>query len=181
MKNYNQIRKYSTSLFKTILEKKINFDDVKNQLNFILNNLNDDLKIILEHPAIEIDKKEELIKNIFKNKIIEELMNFIVLLSVKKKLNLLKDIVNFFDQITSEFLNIEKIVVKSAFELDIKQKEKLEKMFENILNKKTNVDYIIDKKLICGIMINIRDKILENSIKTRLTQFKNNIIINWQL
>lgn len=79
----------------------------------------------------------------------------------------------------SEYWNykegFEDVVIISARELEKKEKEYIEKNTENILLKKINPKYEINKNIIGGIKIKTKNLIIDSSIKTKLEELKLNI------
>ena len=110
-----------------------------------------DLKNFLESPIFSTADKKEILSKVFTN-LSDKTMNFLYLLVDKNRFS-------FFDTILQEFRgeldlisNIKRVDVVSAVELNF------------------------DESIVAGLIIKIGDKVIDNSLKTRLATMKKQLI-----
>lgn len=135
-----------------------------------------ELKGFLEHPLIEKPDKKDALEKIFRENITSWSMNLVKLLLDNNRMFLLPSIAEQYSKLLSEKRNIDTAQVITAVEIDEntinRVKEKLEKLF----NSKINIETHVDKDIIAGMIVKIRDKIIDGSIRTKFENMKKQLI-----
>ncbi len=94
--------------------------------------------------------------------------NFLMQLAENKRLELLPEIYQLFEQWLLQQQNREDVVVQSAFELTSEQVNKIAEAMKKRLGKEVSVQTQIDSTLIGGVRIQAGDLVIDDSIKGRL-------------
>lgn len=170
-------KRYSEALFETALETN-ELQKVCDELGFIQETLlaSVDLKEFLENPVITNADKKDVINKIFTGKVCTIVLNFLILLVDNSRFNI-------FDSVLSEYLNrmdkvnnIVKAKVVSAVELEEVAKTRLIEKLERKISKKVVANYEIKPEIIAGLIIEINDKTIDTSLKTKLNSIKKQLI-----
>jgi F-type H+-transporting ATPase subunit delta len=171
--HYKILRRYTLALY-GVAEDTKKLDEVKKDADFIIGMLNSsrELTLFFNSPLINKLKKKKIAKMILGDSISEVSMKFIDLLIERKRDNLLKFIYEDYLALRNERLGIMNVKVKTAVELDSKQKEEMQKKIDNLINLKSNPEFEVDKDIIGGFQISYKDTILDASIKSQLDKLK---------
>ncbi len=161
--------RYANSLLDLISEKN-NLEQVAKDMELVQSAItsSSQLKNLLESPVIKLEMKKNILGEIFGGKITEESMNFIKFVVEKNRENLLPGIITKFLEFKDEKLGQINVDVKTSFDFTDEQKEKLKSVLENILNKKTNLNFKVDKTIVGGFVATVGDTVYDASVKHQL-------------
>ncbi len=167
--------RYAKALFEVASQRdeleKINRELVA--LGKLLLDEHPDLTTILNHPAIDIKEKQELLEELFRNKSISlPLKLFLSLLIKNRRLMLLEDIIKVYQQMYDVHQRRLIVEVKSAFPLFKQEQLLLGKKLATIFNKKVELVLKIDRNLLGGVRIKMADTVYDGSLKRRLAALK---------
>lgn len=138
---------------------------------------NGELVKFLNHPKIETTKKQEVIENIFKQFVSGDMIGFLTLVVSKGRYNDIPDILSYFIDKVKEYKHIGVAYVTSASELSDRQKEEVEaKLLKTTGYKSFDMNYLVDKELIGGMVIRIGDRVVDSSIKTKLSELTKELL-----
>ena len=130
---------------------------------------NEDLTKLLNHPKISKEEKIQVINSIFDGRVSKELLGLITMIVQKDRNSSMVEIFQYFIDRVKDYKNIGIAKVTSAIELSDAQKAAVEKkLLETTKYVEFEIDYTVDNSLIGGMVIRIGDRIVDNSIKTRL-------------
>jgi len=162
-------RRYSTALFDAAV-KADKLDIIVNDVNSIIYLLISSRKLTLffRSPVIKSEIKSKIVTELFKDRVDKLSCDFIFLLIQNKRESLIKSILEDFIALVKEKLGILDISIKTAIELDDKEKQKIINVMENYTKKKIEPAFLVDKNIIGGFTAQIQDSILDASIKTQL-------------
>lgn len=168
--------RYAVSLFQAGQELQ-KIEQFHSELNFIGNILNQEPKLfeVLKHPRIDKDEKKEVINEIFKENISQEMKNFLYIIIDKRREDSLLDIVVEFNNKYNEYKNIVNVEATTAVEMKEDAKEKLIKTLEKKMNKNVVLTNKIDKSIIGGVILKLNNKFIDNTLKTQLENMNTQI------
>lgn len=130
---------------------------------------NDDLNRLMNHPKIVKEEKIKTIEKIFKGQISDELLGLMVQLITKDHYNETTKVLEYVIEKIKEHLYIGTAYVTTVMELRDEQKKAVEKrLLETTSYKSFEIIYNIDPSLIGGMVIRIKDRVVDSSIKTKL-------------
>ncbi len=170
--------RYAKSILGLAIEQGI-LEAVKNDMTLIAGTIagSRDLAALLDKPIVAIDKKVAILNDIFGKKVNKLTLEFITLITKKRRENNLEGIAREFIASYKVHKNIETVVITSAVGLD----DTLRKQVMAIVNKdKTEIELVekIDKKIIGGFILRKGDKEFDASILKSLDkitrEFKSN-------
>lgn len=124
---------------------------------------------MMQHPAIPVAEKEQIIEQVWGDKISREVTGLMVLLLKKEHYAKLPQVLDYFLEKVREKERIGIAYVKTAVELSGAQREKVEKrLLETTSYRMFEMHFEVDPSLIGGMVIRIGDRVVDSSIKTRL-------------
>ncbi|MGN0374152.1 MAG: ATP synthase F1 subunit delta [Butyrivibrio sp.] len=163
---------YGDALFDVAIEQNA-VDSMYEEATAVRNALSDnpDLMNFLNHPKIDKDEKIATVENIFKKFLSEEMTGFLITVVRKDRCSELADILEYFTDRIREHKRIGRAYVTTPMELSEDSREKVKKrLLETTDYKEFDMIYAVDESLIGGMVIRIGDKIVDSSIKTRLSE-----------
>ncbi|MFH0930568.1 MAG: ATP synthase F1 subunit delta [Candidatus Zixiibacteriota bacterium] len=137
---------------------------------------NVNLRAFLEAPQIAKEEKEKMLQESFKGKISELLFQFLLFLLSKGRLQHISEINSQYDKLLKEKIGLVEAFVITAFPLDEKLSFPLKEILEKKTQKKVNLIFKTDPKLIGGIRVIIGNQIIDHSIRTELDRLKENLL-----
>ena len=140
----------------------------------ILSNLNDIAQTI--NPSVSVEEKQIVICKLFQNRVMPVVYNFLFSLNLKKRLNIIGEIAQEFRKELEEMKNIVRVDVTSAIELNDERKNDIRNRIADKLQKDVIVNWGVDSDIIGGLVLNINETIVDNSIRHRLENLSKNII-----
>lgn len=173
MKDFTVARKYAQSLFLKAKEKGIQQENIGKQINDVLQIMTDQMTRFLVHPVISLSEKIKVLENLFPH-MDALLSDFFKLLISSRRLGLLKLIQTIYDDLLCESKKVRKIVVETAFEISGPKQQILAERLKKRFGSEVLVNYVLRPELIGGVVIKSDEFVLDNSIKSRLRQLKQN-------
>ncbi|PXV91772.1 F-type H+-transporting ATPase subunit delta [Lachnotalea glycerini] len=168
---------YGDALFELALEED-KVDVFVKETNGILQVLqeNAELHKLMNHPKITKEEKNNVMEEIFKGRISEELTGFIHIIVTKDRYNEITYIFEYFLDKVKEYKNIGLAYVSAAVELNETQKKELmNRLLQITKYKQIDIVYSVDTALIGGMVIRIGDRVIDSSIRTKLYEMSKNL------
>ena len=173
IKNIKVARKYSNALIISANEAGLS-SNVYNDLLFILETIqtNKNLSDALQNPVVSLSDKKDILEKLFSVHVEKITLDFILLLLENNRFDALNEIVNQYSISYNEQNNIVKPRVISAIDLDESQKNRIIEKLQHKLSKVVEPEYITDENIIGGLVIEIGDKTIDFSLKTKFDTMK---------
>jgi F-type H+-transporting ATPase subunit delta len=133
------------------------------------------LLTLLESPKLSFEDKTKMIDERLTG-VSPLTHNLVLLLVVRGKMSLIKDITKQYSHLLDSYRGIEHAEVTTAVPLEAADKEKLEKVLSSIIGKKMVVETRVDPSIIGGLVARIDGKLLEGSIHGTLMELKRELI-----
>lgn len=133
------------------------------------------VKEILGQPSLSSSELIDTILATYKRKACLAFENFIKLLSENKRLPLVPFITKQFQELKANREAVIEIALTVTEEPDDVQMTKLSSALAENLNRKINIQVLIDKDLIGGAVIQAGDMVIDNSIKGKLTKLADSL------
>ena len=161
---------YGEALFELALERN-ELDSMAEQVNVLANAFaeNPELVKLISHPKISKEEKINVIETIFKGRMSDDIVGFLVIIVEKDRGSEIEDILKLFQAKVREYKKIGVALVTSAIELSTEQKQKVEqKLLQQTAYENFEVEYKVDASLIGGMIIRIGDRVVDSSIRSKL-------------
>lgn len=137
---------------------------------------NEDLVNVLKSPKVEKKEKEQLIENIFKKFVSEDITGLLVIMVSKDRQTKIVGTLEYFIKRIYEYKKIGVAYVTTARPLTDNQKLSI---VSRLLSTTDYVDfkmnYDIDESLIAGMVIRIGDRVVDSSIKHKIDELTRNL------
>lgn len=132
-----------------------------------------DFTNMLKSPIIKHDKKLAILEAIFKGKVNALTLAIIKMLTLKNREPLLPAIATEFHNAYNVHKGIQKATIATTFGMDEKMKLEMENLVKKISGK-NQIDLVqkVDADLIGGFVLNVGDKQIDASIKSKLKTLK---------
>jgi F-type H+-transporting ATPase subunit delta len=137
---------------------------------------NREFLLFLNSPVIKTDKKIEVLSSVFKGKISDLTMSFLVLKTKKHRESFVPEIAKAFDEQYKKDKNIFSAVVTSARGLDAKTKEKVMDLIKSQMNGEVELVEKIDENTIGGFILKIGDTQIDKTVARQLANLKKDLI-----
>ena len=138
---------------------------------------NSELHKLFLHPGIPKQDKVQVMENVFKGRISDELVGFLDLVITKERYGELNAIFRYFIDRVKEERHIGIAYVTTAIELTDSQKAQVqEKLLVTTTYQTMEMHYNVDPSLIGGMIIRINDRVVDSSIRTKLNDLKKQLL-----
>ncbi|MCR4650112.1 MAG: F0F1 ATP synthase subunit delta [Lachnospiraceae bacterium] len=164
------ITTYGEALFQIALEEA-SCERMMNEVRDLkaVLDANEELAQLMSNPRFSKEEHLEILSNVFKGRIDDKLFYFLELLVNKGRYDKVSEIFDYFIARVKEHNGIGQAYVTSATEIDAETRSRIkEKLLATTKYKEIEIEYSIDKSLIGGMVIRIKDRIVDNSVKTKL-------------
>lgn len=171
--------RYARSIFDLAIEMDI-LDKVSDDI-FLIEKVcheNNDLNIILGNPNINIGKKKSIIRDIFRDKVEDLTIKFILLLIDKRRVLYLKGIAIEFHDIYNKYHNIKVANIQVVHPLSSEMRLDMISLLEKKFSSKIEIKEIINRDIIGGFRILIDGNIYDASISKQLNLLKKSFAKN---
>ena len=162
-------RRYALALYE-VAEQKGKVDEYLGDLREICELIenNKDFFEVIKHPQIGTKQKKKTFINIFKGKIDEELLSFLLILIEKDRILFLKEKLTEMEKIHLKKLNVLQGIVKTTVPLEENEYNSLVDKLEKKYNKEVILKKEIDPGILGGIYVRIGNDVIDGTVKTRL-------------
>lgn len=165
---------YGEALFELAVEEG-KTDCFEQEISAILQILNENPEFIklLEHPRITREEKLQIIEEVFGKEADKEILGFLNIVVAKERSRELIPILQYFLDEVKAMNGVGVCYVTTPMELKSAQKEAVvRKLLETTAYKQMEMHYAIDETLIGGMVIRINDRVVDSSIKTKLSDLE---------
>ena len=166
--------RYASALYDLAVDSK-SVDPVLADLTLLQTMLNDhkDLRLVIKSPLIastdKLDILEKLLLNIKANKLT---LTFLKVLEQNKRFSNLYSTISQFININAYNRGDVLADITSAEELNDEQRKNIKEQLKNTLGKKLSLKFIIDKKIIGGLVVKVGSKMIDTSLANKINKLK---------
>ena len=130
---------------------------------------NPELMAILCHPEMTMEKKLALLQDVFQRELSQNMMGLLNVLVKKGRIGEILSVLGYFIERVMAYKKIGEVEVRTPMPLSDEQREKIENKLLEVSEYETlSVDYQVDESLLGGIVIRIGNRVLDNSIRSKL-------------
>ena len=166
--------RYASALYDLSADSK-SVDPVLTDLTLLQTMLNDhkDLHLVIKSPLIastdKLDILEKLLLNIKANKLT---LTFLKVLEQNKRFSNLYSIILQFININAYNRGDVLADITSAEELNDEQRKNIKEQLKNTLGEKLSLKFIIDKKIIGGLVVKVGSKMIDTSLANKINKLE---------
>lgn len=175
---YRVADRYAKALADEAIDKKV-IDTIYDEANMIRQTIKDsnELRLFLLSPVVRPDKKKDILVTLFKGKVSDLMLDFLILLCKKSRENILREIYHEFINRYHDYKGIARVKVTSAIELPESTLATIKTKLKSSLNKEILLELFVNPALIGGLVIQHKDVQLDMSVKNSLNRIKNNFAV----
>ena len=169
---------YGEALYELAVEEN-NVDEYFEEVQMLKKVLNENKDFIklMEHPQIVKEEKIKVMETVLNGRVSKELVGFFDLIITKGRYSEIHNILEYFVSRVKELNKIGVCYVTAAIDLDDSQKMQVEeKMLQTTRYEKMEMHYDQDKGLIGGMVIQIGDRVVDSSIRTKLNKLQKQLL-----
>lgn len=169
--------RYAKAFFSLATEKNL-LDELKKDMDLIgqLAKSSSDFILLLESPVIKTSQKIKLLKTIFKGKVHELTINFLVLIAENKREVHIPGICRNFSDLYRKKQGIKRATITSAITLQKDIISQIKEKLENGFNAKVELSERVNEDLIGGFVLRIDDRQIDASIATQLRKVREKLL-----
>jgi len=169
-------RPYAEAIFQ--LAKETNaIEQWSNMLNFLDLLMQDEqIMLIVNNPRIEKNQLSQFILDIAKDHITATGQNLVRYLADNRRLIIIPDIVRQFEIHKANEQGYITVNLTSCYDLKPQQQQELTEKLTTRFGKKVMIEVTIDRNLIGGWVIRSQDKVIDLSIRGKLSQLAANVL-----
>ena len=161
---------YGDALFSLALEEN-QVDELWKEAAMMQEALEDnpEFMAILCHPEMTMEKKLALLQDVFQKELSQNMMGLLNVLVKKGRIGEILSVLGYFIEKVMAYKKIGEVKVRTPMPLSDEQREKIENKLLEVSEYETlSVDYQVDESLLGGIVIRIGNRVLDNSIRSKL-------------
>lgn len=168
--------RYSKALFE-IARETYQDELIEAELESISAALKDDPSIerFLSNPRLSLEQKKQFLGRIYqerRHEVYEILLNFFLLLFKKNRFYLIHEIATHFKRIADEVQGQGVAEIRTAVPMKQEAQVMLVSRLEKIAGYKITVQNVVDPSLIGGVMVKVRNKVIDDSVKNKIELMK---------
>ena len=169
---------YGEALFEVAMEEQKTDIFLEEALVFLTTlEQNPELDKLMKHPKISKLEKEQVFDTVFKGQVSDEMLGFVKLVVKKDRYNELPKIFRYLVDRIKEEKKIGIAYVTTAVELSDAKKQSVEaRLLETTQYKSMEMHYSVDESLIGGMVIRIKDRVVDSSVRTKLEEMKKQLL-----
>ena len=134
------------------------------------------LTVFFDHPRIRFAEKQKMILKIVGLDYAPELEELLFLLTEKRGLGVLPEIIRELETIHRHRYDITPVAISSAHPLATSEKETLLRRLTETIGEKFSADFAVQEDLLGGLVIRVGDRTLDNSLKKSLRDMKEKLL-----
>lgn len=166
-------RRYAKSLLDLGVERNI-VDQVYSDMQYVHNAIhsNRDLGIFFKSPVINTDKKENVIKELFGNKVQQMTLEFFLIITRKKREYYIDDIAQSFLELYDIFKGRKEATLITAVAADDQMRQQMLGLIAQDTKEQVLLKEKVDPSIIGGFILRWGDRQIDNSVSRKLFAYK---------
>ena len=172
-------KKWAKALIELAQEdENLSIEKVLSDLRYISEVLAEsvELSMVMNNPSVSTEEKQIVICKLFQDKVSPVVYNFLFVLNLKNRMNIISEIAEDFEQEYEKLKNIVRVDITSAINLSDERKSDIKTRVAEKINKDVKVNWKVDADIIAGLVFNVNDTVVDNSIKYKLDKISESII-----
>lgn len=159
-------------------EENFSKEDILDDLREIAKTIasSEELSNVINNPSISTEEKQIVLCKLFQTNIMPIVYNFLFVLNLRKRVGIISEIAKEFEKELEIIKNVARVNITSAIELSDERKEDIKTKIAEKLKKDVVIDWGVDSDIIAGLIFNIDNNILDNSVRNKLEDLSKEII-----
>lgn len=167
--------RYAEALFEVATEHG-KLDEVEEDLRAFVDAFRDEgAEKLFMNPRLDSEEKKKLIETL-NGTVAHEVLNFLKVVIDHHREAELTDILKEYTSKANEKRGIVKALVTTVAPLTVEEKTALTERFGKALNKTVQLEEKVDRDIIGGILIRIKDRVYDGTVAGKLSRFKQSLV-----
>ena len=169
-------KRYSQALFEVGKENN-KLEEYLEEIKFIGDICSEykDFFELLKTPKISINEKKDVFEETFEGKVSKEVNNFIKIILDKRRIKNIFEITKEYEKLVDKHNGVVKADAYTTMPLDKNTLKSLEEKLSKTTNKNVKLKNKVDETLIGGVKIVLGDKVIDGTIKKKLTNIESSL------
>ncbi len=170
-------RRYAQALFELAAGRDL-LTQVENELQQVVTVVagSAELANILSHPQVPAQVKKQTMDKLFEGKISGITLSFVELLVDRRRQDHLQEIMEEYVALANQVQNVADAQVTTAIELTSEEQQEFDRKLAQLTGKKVRLTTKVDPAIIGGVVVQIGDKVIDDSLATKLNTLKNSLL-----
>ncbi len=170
-------KRYGTALFELAQESN-RLEEMESEVEQLISILSVEKEFleVLGHPQVSLSDKRNLIDEVFKDQISNDLLGLMDLILQKHRQSLLLPILNDFMSRVKDYRGILTVNVTVSQPLSEIQRNQLIQRLQDVTHKSISITENVDETLIGGLVVRIGDRIVDSSIKGMFSKMRKQML-----
>jgi F-type H+-transporting ATPase subunit delta len=169
-------KRYAQALFRLGVEQQIS-REVEAELMFVEQVFADsDVRAFFANPSASAVSKKETIVRLFGAQVSEFVQNFLCHMTDKRRTDILPEVIKTYRLLVKQVSNILEVEVVTAIPLAEREQEQLVAQLATVTGKTIELHPRVDHRILGGLVIQVGDKRIDNSVVTNLGNLKSYIL-----
>lgn len=166
-------RRYALALYQ-IAKKNDKIDQYLDDLTQIIDFIktDEDFRKLIAHPHVSTSNKKDIFTQIYKEKIDEDLLSFLLLLIDKKRILGLEGNLKEYEKIRLDKKNMVTAEIKTVVPLLENERKDLINRLHNKYNKTIILNEQIDSKILGGVYVRVGDEVIDGTVKSKIDDMR---------
>ena len=163
------VQRYANTLLEAAFESAIP-DPVREDVERLVATLEASaaLESFLVDRMINSQTKSAVVRELFGSRVQELTLNFMLLLVSRRRVNLVREILQACIQLFDERTGVVEAEVRSAVELSEGQKERLQQQLSGFTGKTVKLRSLVDERIRGGMVARVGDTVFDGSLTTQI-------------
>lgn len=136
-----------------------------------------ELRSVFENPSVKVEARRQILRELAQSSSMDALVrDTLLVLADRNRLSYLPELVDAFERLAEQRSGSVRADVVTATDMPDAYFEELKKTLEQVTGKKVIIGKQVDPTLIGGVVARIGDQVFDGSVKTRLTQLKDELL-----
>lgn len=166
-------KRYALAIYE-VAEEKDKVEEYLEELTEVIKVIDENLELIeiMKHPDLSTSRKKQIFENIFKGKLDEDILSFLLILIDKKRILDMDGILEELKVIHLERIKTLAANVKTVIPLTKEERDTLISNLQKKYNKTIILNEEIDKSIIGGVFVRVGNDIIDGTIKNKYETMK---------
>ncbi len=178
MTELSVVRRYAQALFDTAARAG-SVDQVEEDLRAMTQVFTSSPRLVqvLRAPVIAGERKQRLVEQLFGTRVSPLTLRFLILVITRRREEILDAVYPEFQRLANEQRGLMTVQVTSATPLSDAERSSLSAALARKTGKRVVLEGRLDPSIIGGLVLRIGDTIVDGSVRTRLQQLRNRLLV----
>ena len=169
-----KLKRNYANAFLDVCTQAGNTGTISEEVSMFIKTLDENFQLrrMLHNPIIKPAQKWNILKEIFGNKISKRFQDFLELIVMNNRADVLEEVLKLFLKLKDDREGIAKVQLSVQFIPDADQADRIRENIEKLINKKVILDIKLDNTILGGFVARFEDKIIDGSLRHQLEKLK---------